>query len=79
MVNPGLVNAGPSYFPRATFCEIFLVSGRFPHFENPFKYAGSFNINHETVHFPPGRGPRRFAFMLLNQRLTQRLKLQKEP
>ena len=51
MVNPGLVNARTSCPEHADFCEIFLVSGRFLHFKNPFKYAGSFNLNHETVHF----------------------------
>jgi hypothetical protein len=46
-----MVNARGSYFLRATFCEIFLVSGRIPRFKNPFKYIRGFNLNHETVHF----------------------------
>jgi len=57
MVNPGVVNARPSCLPRADFCEIFPVSGRFLYFKNPFKYAGSFDLNHETVH-PAGLNAR---------------------
>jgi hypothetical protein len=50
MVNRDVVNATTSCLPHAEFCEILLDSGRFPRFKNPFKYAGSFNLNHETVH-----------------------------
>ncbi len=45
MVNADIVNADSSYFPPATFCESFLVLGRIPRFQNPFKYARGFNIN----------------------------------
>jgi hypothetical protein len=50
MVNARMVNARRPYFLRATFCKIFGVSGRIPRFQNPFKYTGGFNLNHETVH-----------------------------
>jgi hypothetical protein len=51
MVNARMVNVRRPYFFRATFCKIFGVSGRIPRFQNPFKYIGGFNLNHETVHF----------------------------
>jgi hypothetical protein len=49
MVNPHMVNGGPSYFSPATFCESFAVFGRIPRFQNPFKYTSRFEINQKRA------------------------------
>jgi len=64
MVNTRMVNARPPYFLRATFCKIFGVSGRIPRFQNPFKYTGGFNLNHETVHFQDAAARRNRIYVI---------------
>jgi hypothetical protein len=67
MVNGGVVNARASCFFRAAFCEFFPALGRIPRFQNPLKYGRRFDVNHETVHFPPGSGALPLLLSLLYQ------------
>ena len=49
MVNARRVNGGSSYRPQVHFCLFLLALGAFLRFQNPFKYAGNFNINQKPL------------------------------
>jgi hypothetical protein len=71
MINVRMVNAGTSCSIRADFCVFFPVSGRFPRFKNPVKYASNFRINHIGCLMTAAKARRArgytFTFMELHQ------------
>jgi hypothetical protein len=65
-----VVNAYPHIFCPQHFCEFFPAFATIPRFQNPFKYIRRFDVNPETVHFPPQGAAGRRTFQSQNSNLV---------